>query len=273
MSESTGFITTNRADVPLFGPVCVRVSVVGSLLVNVAVVTLVIFFVVLQHDTDTPLPNPDTGSVCFVCDYLGSGIESHDTLFRLAKGGNHTFCCLKEKDELTPAFEQMAKAIYKGKADAPLTPSVAAPWMRGATGALLYLDPAAINGSTLTWNDRGRNNFAFMSGVEYRDRKIHIPSNGRYHVYSHVTYKQNKDTYGCKTFLHQITREHPRQPKLGEVTLLVTKNSYSTHEIYQSSFLSAILVMRKNDRIAVNVSDVLSVHKQSSLTFFGVRKL
>ncbi|XP_071085434.1 uncharacterized protein [Haliotis cracherodii] len=243
MSESTEFISTNRADVPLFGPVCVRISVVGSLLVNVAVVTLVLSFVVVKHDTDTPLPNADTGSVCFVCDYLGSGIESNDTLFRLAKEGNHTFCCLKEKDELSPAFEQMAKAIYKGK------------------------------GTTLTWNGRGRNNFAFMSGVVYRDRKIHIPSNGRYHVYSHVTYKQNKDTYGYKTFLHQITREHPRQPKLGEVTLLVTKNSYSTHELYQSSFLSAILVMRKNDRIAVNVSDVLSVHKQSSLTFFGVRKL
>ncbi|XP_046574300.1 tumor necrosis factor ligand superfamily member 15-like [Haliotis rubra] len=274
MSESTEFIKSNRADVPVCGPIFLRISVVASLVVNVTVVTLVIF-VVLKKDTDVPLLNPvaETGAVCFVCDYLGPRIESNDTLYSVGRVEKDTFCCLKEMDELSPTFQQMARAIYKGKEDAPVTSRVTSSWMKGTTGAHLYLDPAPRNGTTLPWYDRGRTGFAYISGVKYQNGHIHIPSKGRYHVYSHVTYRRQTNTNKDKVFLHQIVREHPKQPNLGEVTLLVNSNSYSAHEKYQTSFLSAILDMRKNDRVAVKVSDVLSVHKQSMRTFFGVRKL
>ncbi|XP_067668488.1 tumor necrosis factor ligand superfamily member 6-like [Haliotis asinina] len=274
MSESTEFIKSREADVPMSGWNCLRLGVIASLVVNLTVVILVLF-VVFKKDTDVSLHNPVavTGSVCFVCDYLGSRIDSNDTLYRVVRGDNHTFCCLKEMEELSLAFQQMARATYEGNVDAPVSPGLTYSWMEGRIGAHLYLDPAAINGSTLPWNGHGRIHFAYTSGVIYKNGHIHIPSKGRYHVYSHVTYKRQQDTSKDTEFLHQIVREHPRQPNLGEVILLLNKNSYSTHEEYQTSFLSAILYMRKNDRIAVKVSDVLSVHKQSLRTFLGVRKL
>ncbi|XP_046574304.1 tumor necrosis factor ligand superfamily member 6-like [Haliotis rubra] len=142
------------------------------------------------------------------------------------------------------------------------------------TGAHLYLDPNSLLKGRLSWIDQDKYGTAYLSRIRYLNHRLIIPSAGRYFLYSHITFTRKfPGTRGGKDFIHRITRYHPKQPKLGEVNVLVSKDSYPQFTTQKSSFQSAILNFRSHDQLAVHVSDTDSVHSNSMYSYFGVVKL
>ncbi|XP_046344419.2 uncharacterized protein LOC124125187 [Haliotis rufescens] len=260
---------------------CLYTSVAAS--VTCSIVLLVLFLImtcysVREGEHPSPSENIKSGAVCSVCDHLGPGIQSSETLYDLVRTPNHTLCCLKDGN-ISSVFKQIladqqAGAVNNADSSQHLLPASLVKLRQNVTGAHLYLDPNCLSDGRLSWIDQDKYGTAYLSGIRYHKHRLHIPSAGRYLLYSHITFTRKfPGTRGGNNFIHRITRYHSKQPKLGEVNILVSKDSYPQYTTQKSSFQSAILNLRSHDQLAVQVSDTDSVHDNSMYSYFGVIKL
>ncbi|XP_067668493.1 tumor necrosis factor ligand superfamily member 6-like [Haliotis asinina] len=259
---------------------CLYTSVATSLTCSLALLVVFVMKVGFSfRGVDHPRPdnNIDSGAVCLVCDHIGSSVQSSETLYDLVRTPTHALCCLNN-GSISSVFQQMIADqqpwteanAYSG----PSSPSSLMKLRENVTGAHLYLDTNSLSKGRLSWVDQDKYGTAYISRIGYHNHRLVIPSAGRYFLYSHITFTRKfPETRGGKDFIHRLTRYHPKQPKLGEVNILVSKDSYPQFTTQKSSFQSAILNFRSHDQLAVRVSDTDSVHSNSMYSYFGVIKL
>ncbi|XP_067668676.1 uncharacterized protein [Haliotis asinina] len=220
----------------------------------------------------------DTAQVCFTCDELGPLIESKDTLYdviRLSSG--LTFCCQRQNNDVTRVFKKIVSDEYlrrltgrepsdKGLRGHGLNVN------KGSTGAHLYMVPQPD--SPPLWTSRDIYNTSFCSNVVCDKGDIVVPVAGTYLVYSHITFNTPPATED--SFMHAIQRRNRNLPGLGEKPVLFSKTSLTwTAAPQQTSFLFAIVKLRREDHIRVtmseNVFDVVEMRTLSN--YFGVIKM
>ncbi|XP_046574298.1 uncharacterized protein LOC124282367 [Haliotis rubra] len=219
--------------------------------------------------------------ICLTCDQLGPLVESKDTLYdviRLPSG--HALCCQRQKNDVTTLFQKIISDEYyrrsTGREPGDLLKGLREEiWSRPreSTWAHRYLVPD--RDSPPTWTTSDPYNTSFCSNVECDGDKVVVAAAGLYLVYSHITFT-TLPTSSDTPFLHMIRRQNPNLPGLGEKSILMSKTSFRlTVTPQQTSFLSAIVKLRKQDRLHVVVSNNYYdlVEKRRFSNYFGVIKM
>ncbi len=109
-TESRGFLSpplSHNTCRNTWKPYCLCTSLIISLICSAILGTITIVCVVKPSVQDLVPASGTEGTLCFTCDEFGSGIESTETLYRLVKTHNNTFCCLKEDNKLMQTFIQV----------------------------------------------------------------------------------------------------------------------------------------------------------------------
>ncbi|XP_048258226.1 uncharacterized protein LOC124124804 isoform X3 [Haliotis rufescens] len=194
------------------------------------------------------LSHVDTAAqVYFTCDHLGPLIESKDTLYdviRLSSG--HTFCCQRQNNDVTKLFRKIVSDEYLRR----------------------------LTDSPPSWTSSDIYNTSFCFNVVCGDGGIVVPAAGIYLVYSHLTFTTQPASED--TFIHVIQRRNRNLPGLGQKPVLFSKTSLTwTAPAQQTSFLSAVVKLRREDIIRVtmseNYNDLVEMRKLSN--YFGVIKM
>ncbi|XP_048258234.1 uncharacterized protein LOC125371677 isoform X3 [Haliotis rufescens] len=194
------------------------------------------------------LSHVDTAAqVCFACNHLGPLIESKDTLYdviRLSSG--HTFCCQRQNNDITKLFGKIVSDEYLRR----------------------------LTDSPPSWTSSDIYNTSYCFNVVCGDGGIVVPAAGIYLVYSHLTFTTQPASED--TVIHVIQRRNRNLPGVGEKPVLFSKTSLTwTASAQQTSFLSAVVKLRREDIIRVtmseNYNDLVEMRKLSN--YFGVIKM
>ncbi|XP_046344429.1 uncharacterized protein LOC124125200 [Haliotis rufescens] len=262
-----------------------------SLTANVILVVVVTFHMLIKqrghhHKSEglSSMSNHQLGfadPLCLTCDQLGPLVESQDTIYdviRLPLG--HTLCCQKQRNDVTKLFHKIIGDEYyrrsTGREPVGLTRGMNEQiWSRPreSTWAHRYMVPHTD--SPPAWTTSDPYNTSFCSNVECNGTDIVVSAGGLYLVYSHITFITSpapSDT----PFLHMIQRQNPNLPGLGVKPILLSKTSFRwTVAPQQTSFLSAIVKLRRQDRLHVKMSENYYdlVEKRMLSNFFGVMKV
>ncbi|XP_048258232.1 uncharacterized protein LOC125371677 isoform X1 [Haliotis rufescens] len=226
------------------------------------------------------LSHVDTAAqVCFACNHLGPLIESKDTLYdviRLSSG--HTFCCQRQNNDITKLFGKIVSDEYLRRLTGREPPKSDRDRRhglninKGSTGAHLYMVPQAD--SPPSWTSSDIYNTSYCFNVVCGDGGIVVPAAGIYLVYSHLTFTTQPASED--TVIHVIQRRNRNLPGVGEKPVLFSKTSLTwTASAQQTSFLSAVVKLRREDIIRVtmseNYNDLVEMRKLSN--YFGVIKM
>ncbi|XP_067668494.1 uncharacterized protein [Haliotis asinina] len=286
--------TTSSTPPPQNGRCCrgvLYVLIAVSLTANVVLIVVVAarqFLKPREHHLGTEglptLSNRKQGiadHICLTCDQLGPLVESKDTLYdviRLSSG--HALCCQRQKNDITTLFQKIISDEYyrrtTGRDPEELIKGVREKTWNipmESTWAHRYLVPHID--SLPTWTTSDPYNTSFCFNVECDGKKVIVAEQGMYLVYSHITFI-SLPTPSDTPFLHMIQRKNPNLPGLGETPILMSKTSFPwTVAPQQTSFLSAIVKLRKQDRLHVEVSNNYYdlVEKGRFSNYFGVMKM
>ena len=123
----------------------------------------------------------------------------------------------------------------------------------------------------LSWNVRDDTGVSFISNdLRYVNGTITIPSDGRYHVYTHLTFDTNNNRLESQQLVvdHSITRISRGTP----VYLLLDRVNLHRREV-KSSDLEGTFELRKGDQVKVIVSYPSYLYNLPQTNVFGLFKL
>lgn len=123
----------------------------------------------------------------------------------------------------------------------------------------------------LSWNVRDDTGVSFISDdLRYVNGTITIPTNGRYHVYTHLIFDTNSNKLNSEQLVvdHSITRISRGNP----VYLLLDRVNLHSREI-KSSDLEGTFELRQGDMIKVVVSYPSYLYNLPQTNVFGLFKL
>ncbi|KAK3610865.1 hypothetical protein CHS0354_000023 [Potamilus streckersoni] len=144
--------------------------------------------------------------------------------------------------------------------------------------AHVYIDVNQLKNDTLAWSLGDGYNTAFLvNGVEMVKASLQVPEAGDYFVYSFITFKSPPSRVAVTpspTFGHYVQRENSALPLTGKQLLLMNRKSRPEGDFsFQSSFLSAVLRLRRHDRISTGVSEINSIYMATMSNFMGLYRV
>lgn len=144
--------------------------------------------------------------------------------------------------------------------------------------AHVYVDVNQLKNDTLAWSLGDGYNTAFLvNGVEMVEASLQVPEAGDYFVYSFITFKSppSRGTVNpSPTFGHYVQRENSALPFTGKQLLLMNRKSKPEGDFsFQSSFLSAVLRLRRHDRISTGVNEIYSIYTATMSNFMGLYRV
>lgn len=123
----------------------------------------------------------------------------------------------------------------------------------------------------LSWNVRDDTGVAFISeDLRYANGTITIPTNGRYHVYTHLIFDTNSNRLQAEQLVvdHSVTRISKGQ----QIFLLLDRVNLHTREI-KSSDLEGTFELRQGDVLKVVVTYPSYLYNLPHTNVFGLFKL
>ncbi|KAL3866763.1 hypothetical protein ACJMK2_044039 [Sinanodonta woodiana] len=144
--------------------------------------------------------------------------------------------------------------------------------------AHVYIDVNQLKNDTLSWSLGDGFNTAFLvNGVEMVEASLQVPEAGDYFVYSFITFKSPLSRGAVNlspTFGHYVQRDNSALPLTGKQLLLMNRKSSPEGDFsFQSSFLSAVLRLRRHDRISTGVSEISSIYRATMSNFMGLYRV
>ncbi|KAG9350955.1 hypothetical protein JZ751_024844 [Albula glossodonta] len=245
-------------------------------------------FVVDGHGPQPPMPNP--GLVpCWTfppavvkrkkkgCDEACVVTVVALILFLiLAALGYGTYQILKLQTELRQLRKEMAtqqEGPSPQRQTGPQEVEIDKKETRQAAHLIARIEKPPSSLKTLHWEpSHGR---AFTSGVEYRDGGLRINETGLYYVYSRVQFQDKRCTLK-DSLSHTVFRKREGDKPLVLLEghrMGFCRSEGKEHQWSSSSQLGAVLELRSQDWVFVNVSHPMQLSYDHNANYFGLYKL
>nr|ADG85257.1 Fas ligand-like protein [Ostrea edulis] len=196
-------------------------------------------------------------SVCFSCDYLGSGVSVNETLYEeiVTTDCKHKLCCIKDK-----VIHDFVIATQNENNENENSSSIRdsfAWWRNRANSAHFYLDreiPVSKE-NKLRWKADDTYGTAFAQDIVLvNGTHMRIKQDGIYFIYTSTTFDHSRqDT--VETIYQSLIKYHPYLPKTGDVDLVFSKFGGSREsDRHHTNFLAGVFKLEPGFLIASSLS-------------------